>query len=85
MSDVVDPLVVAGSKMRNERDANEALFMASVNKVCDKACAKSARENRATANNGSAAYWRNQEANRTQGVKSWDVLTKWLFPWWRVA
>lgn len=71
--------------MRNEHDANEALFQASLNKVVAKATNKSARENRAAENNGCAAYWRKQEHNRTHKVKSWDVLTKWLFPWWRTA
>lgn len=71
--------------MRNEHDANEALFQGCLNKVVAKATNKSARENRAKADGCSADYWRKQEANRTQGVKSWDVLTKWLFPWWRAA
>jgi len=64
--------------MRNEHDANDALFMASLDRVCAKVTARSARENKARANAGSAEYWRKQHANRKANALSWDALTKWI-------
>lgn len=60
--------------MRSEHTANEALFQASLNKVCNKVAARSDRENRAKANCGSVSYWRKQEQNQRTQTGSWNLL-----------
>ena len=64
--------------MRNEHDANQALFDASINATVKRAIMSAQRNNKAQANNGSASYWRKQEANRANNARSWDTLTKWI-------
>ncbi len=64
--------------MKNEHDANLALFEASINASVKRATLSAQRDNKAQVNNGSVHYWRQQQANRAAQVKSWDILTKWV-------
>ena len=64
--------------MRNEHDANQALFDASINATIKRATLSAQRNNKAQANNGSVPYWRQQQANRANNARSWDTLTKWI-------
>jgi hypothetical protein len=64
--------------MKNEHDANRALFEASINSTIKRATLSAQRNNKAQANNGSVTYWRQQQANRVNNSRSWDILTKWI-------
>jgi hypothetical protein len=64
--------------VKNEHDANQALFEASINASIKRATLSAQRNNKAQANNGSVHYWRQQQANRISKTKSWDILTKWI-------
>lgn len=52
-------------------------FLEECQAVCNKATAMSARQNRATADNGSAAYWLKQQYNYEAGG-SYDLLAPFI-------
>lgn len=53
-------------------------FEQELEAICQKAAGRSQRDERARADNGSAAYWAKQSFNMENGG-SYDLLTPWIY------